>query len=47
MDAQEPYKEMYFLLFDAMTDWIEQMKQAQQRAEAIFMQEQAEQSDEV
>ena len=38
MDVQDPYKQMYFLLFHAITDWTEQMKEMQQKAEALFMQ---------
>ena len=34
----EPYKEMYFCLFHVLTDCIERMQQAQQRAETLFMQ---------
>lgn len=38
MDVQDPYKQMYFLLFHAITDWTEQMQEMQQKAEALFMQ---------
>ena len=31
-------KEMYFCLFHVLTDCIERMQQAQQRAEMLFMQ---------
>lgn len=38
MDVQDPYKQMYFLLFHAITDRTEQMQEIQQKAEALFMQ---------
>ena len=38
MDVQDPHKQMYVLLFHAITDWTEQMQEMQQKAEALFMQ---------
>ena len=36
------YKKMYFELFNTITDVIEQLKEVQQKAEAVYMNEQAE-----
>ena len=36
------YKKMYFELFNTITDVIEQLKEAQQKTEALYMNEQAE-----
>ena len=37
IDVQDPYQQMYVLLFHAITDWTEQMQEMQQKAEALFM----------